>query len=315
MRKPHEHVTPEAVQIIKEWKDGKDKKYGRSAINPTQPRWFVSYPYMIAIMAVLQVMTVIYGVKWFDFFGFTVSAGWLLLLPIMMYIFQIVSECYGWQYSRQLIWCNFLVNGISTLIVFIFKFIPFAAATHKDISLAYIVLMDNKWVACVTMWIGVFISDFVTSSLMCWSRFQWGGRFVFIRMIVLHLLSEAILLSGGFIVLPFRGYTMQETWHLSYDSLIARTIICIILLPVARYIIWYIQHRVEGVVVFDYKKNFNPFKFGIDPNDSVQFNANGWDKIEVGKIDVKKLAQAYTDEFFEDQEKQIKERIEQNNKQ
>ena len=68
-------------------------------------------------------------------------------------------------------------------------------------------------------------------------------------------------------------------------------------------------------MVFDYKKDFNPFKFGIDPQDSVQFNADGWAKINVGKIDIKKLGQAYSDEFFEDHERQIKKRIEQNNKQ
>ncbi len=99
------------------------------------------------------------------------------------------------------------------------------------------------------------------------------------------------------------------------QAFIARTIISIILLPFARYIIWYIQNRVEKVVVFDYKKDFNPFKFGIDPQDSVQFNADGWAKINVGKIDIKKLGQAYSDEFFEDHERQIKKRIEQNNKQ
>jgi len=61
-------------------------------------------------------------------------------------------------------------------------------------------------------------------------------------------------------------------------------------LPIAHFVIWFIQHKIEGVVVFDYKQEFSPFKFGIKPTDSVQFNANGWDKIDVDKLDLKKIA-------------------------
>jgi len=34
-------------------------------------------------------------------------------------------------------------------------------------------------------------------------------------------------------------------------------------LPIAHFVIWFIQHKIEGVVVFDYKQEFSPFKFGI----------------------------------------------------
>lgn len=263
------------------------------SLEPIQPKIFLSYPYMIALMAVLQVMIVIYGIKMFSFFGFTVSAGWLILLPMMMYIFQIVSECYGWQYARQIIWCNFVVNGATTAIVFSFKYIPVNSVTHKDVSLAYAVLMDNKWVACLVMWISVFLSDFVTSALMCWFRFKCNGRFIFFRMILLHLISEAIMLSGSFIVLPFRGYTIAETWHISYDSFIARGIMSLLMLPLARLITWYIQHKIEKVVVFDYKCQFFPFKLNITPTDSVHFHTVVWDKINARSVDIKKIANKF----------------------
>jgi hypothetical protein len=41
---------------------------------PVNPNTFIGYPYMIAIMAVLQVLTVIYGRRDFVFFNFDVSA-------------------------------------------------------------------------------------------------------------------------------------------------------------------------------------------------------------------------------------------------
>jgi hypothetical protein len=264
-------------------------------LEPVQPKVFVSYPYMIAIMACLQVLVIVYGAKYFDFFGFKASAGWLILMPIMMYIFQIVSECYGWQYARQIAWCNFIVNGLTTIVFFGFKYITFSDGTshHQEVAFAYSVVTDNRWIACVTMWIGIFLSDFITSALMSWSRFHWNGRLVFLRMIILHLLSECIMLSGSFIVLPFRGYTVAETWHLNCDSFIARSIMSLLMLPLARFITWYIQYKVEGVVVFDYKSEFSLFKLSVTPTDSVHFHTLGWRKINTRSVDIKKLANKF----------------------
>jgi uncharacterized PurR-regulated membrane protein YhhQ (DUF165 family) len=316
MRKPNQPVAPEAIQTIKDWQSGKAKKYGNNEnITPSQPKWFASYPYMIAIMAVLQVLGIVYGRKMIVFLGFNTTAGGLILLPIVLYIFQIVSECYGWQYARQIIWCNFIINVVVTAVSYLFKEIPFSEANHANLQTAYMNLMDTMWVSAVLVCLFMFLSDYITSALMCWSRFQWNGRFMIIRMVLLHCLSEAILLSALLISFPYNGYSLIETIGFIKTMFIARSIFACLLFPFARYIIWYIQNRVEKVVVFDYKKEFNPFKFGIDPQDSVQFNADGWAKINVGKIDIKKLGQAYSDEFFEEHERQIKERIEQNNKQ
>jgi uncharacterized PurR-regulated membrane protein YhhQ (DUF165 family) len=305
MRTMPKPVSPDAKDLMTGYQKEKAKKYGMEYIEPTQPKWFVSYPFMIALMAVLQVMTVMFGHKMLLFFGFQVSAGWIFLMPILFYLFQIASEVYGWQYARQIIWCNLLTNTMLVLIMSIFSVIPVGDFDHYNIEYAYKVLLNYQTPASITMLFGMFISDFITSSLMCWSRFQWNGKFVMIRIIILHCLAESIILSGGFITGAMSGFSMAQIWQFSYDSFLARSIMMIILLPFARFIIWYIQHKIEGVVVFDYKATFNPFKFGINPADSVQFNADGWDKISVGKIDVKKMAQAYSDDFFEEQDRNM----------
>ena len=73
MRTPIKPVAPDAKIVMKDYKKDKAMKYGHEYIEPTTPQWFTSYPYMIVIMAVLQVMTVLYGIKMFMFFGFDVS--------------------------------------------------------------------------------------------------------------------------------------------------------------------------------------------------------------------------------------------------
>lgn len=245
-------------------------------VTPVEPRNFISYPYMIAIMSVLQVISTVYNRKFVLFLGFDISISSLLFLPIVIYIFQIVGECYGWQYSRQIVWCNFMANGLTTVITFLTKFVSYSAFNHLAMKNSYVTLVDTLWVSSATGWIVIFLSDYLSAALMCWSRFQWQGRFAVIRTMIVNTLAELILLSGSLIVLPFNGYSFPQTIHIMYNIFCARTIMCIILLPFVRCTIWYIQHHIENVVVFDYKKDFSPFKFAVNLHDAIQFDTKEW---------------------------------------
>lgn len=101
MRFPFDQHSNDSVKLVRQLQD---KKYD---LILSQPKQFVGYPVIVAIMAVLQVLTVIFGSKGFLFFGYDITAGWLILMPINFYLFQIIAECYGWQYARQIIWLNF----------------------------------------------------------------------------------------------------------------------------------------------------------------------------------------------------------------
>jgi uncharacterized PurR-regulated membrane protein YhhQ (DUF165 family) len=293
MRKLHHPVTPEVAASV--------KSRMKNRIDPIKPKVFVGYPFIIAIMAVLQVMTVIYDDKYFVIWGLNVSAGWFILMPVMLYLFQIVAEVYGWQYARQIIWCNFTVNILMTTIIFAFKYIPFSSSlNHEDIKSAFITLMDNdKLIDMPPMLGAMLVSDLITSSLMAWSKFHWNGRHVMIRILCLHFVSEIIILSTSFIAQPLTGYTLAETWLATRDCFIARTIIMIALLPVARLVIYWLQNKVDDVIVFDYKTSFAPFKFRINPEDSVQFSATGWQTVDSRNIDIKKLASTFYDEHLD----------------
>ena len=314
MRTIPKQASPDAKKIVTNYQKEKAKKYGTTYIEPTQPKWFVSYPFMVAIMVCLQMLNIVYGRKFITFLNFDINAGSLILLPLLLYIFQTVGECYGWQYSRQIIWCNFVINGVATVIFFAFSFLHYSSFNHAGLQNAYVLLIDTMWVSAAVNWVIVFMSDYFVSSFTCASRSFFNGKFIWFRTIIINLVADCILLAGNFISMPYNGYSMAETYHYIFAVFIARNIVTIGMLPFVRFVVWFIQNKIEGVVVFDYKSDFNPFKFGINPTDSVQFNATGWEKIDAGKIDLKKLAQAYSEDFFADQDKQMEARIEERNK-
>lgn len=222
---------------------------------------------------------------------------------MVVYIFQIASECYGWQYARQLVFCNLLVNIIAVLICLVGNYLPFSQFNHAELQTAYVTLMDTMWVSALINCIGVFLSDYICSILMCWSRFQLSGKFVMARILILHLLSEIILLTGGYISLKYNHYNDYDIIKMLTGAFLSRTSIALILLPIARLVIWAIQHKVEHVIVFDLKFVINPFKINIDNNNSVMFSVgSNYNDNNVGHIDMRKLAQAYSNLIIEEQQ-------------
>jgi uncharacterized PurR-regulated membrane protein YhhQ (DUF165 family) len=287
---PFNHPSEEAVESVK------ILKKNRYSLILDQPQQFIGYPIIVALMAVLQVFTVIFGSRGFLFFGFDITAGWLILMPINFYLFQIVAECYGWQHARQIVWLNFIVNVTMTIILFSFKFLPFNGSNSQITHSAYTTLFNKKWIAAATMMFSMFIADYITSAIMCWSKFHWKGKLLIVRMAILHCISEIIINAGDFIVDPMNGYSFAECWRFSLDSFYARSIVMICFLPMAKLVIWWIQNRLEGVIVFDLNIKFAPFKFKINPNESVQFIAQEWREmsdVEKNKLDIAKFVMEY----------------------
>ncbi len=296
MRVPFEKPNKESVISVKQLQE---EHYGRILAKPKQ---FIGYPFLVAIMTFLQILTVIFGNKHFLLLGkFSVSVGWIWCMPILFFSFQVVSECYGWQYVRQIIWINFLVNAMLASAMLIFKQIsPHPELNFADIENAYSVLLNYQTGPAFNMLISMFIADYISSALMCWSKFHWRGKYLVFRILILHCVAELIIGSGWLIIGPFYGYTFQQCIIGALDSFYARSIIMICLLPIASIVIWWIQNRLEGVIVFDLNIRFAPFKFKINPDESVQFAADGWHKLEARKVDPKDLAAHYNKELLEE---------------
>jgi hypothetical protein len=86
--------------------DEQHKKNMQSIIKPVELKTFKAYPFVITVMVVLQMMSIIYGRKFVSVFGMDVFISSLIFVPLILYVFQVVAECYGWQYCRQIVWCS-----------------------------------------------------------------------------------------------------------------------------------------------------------------------------------------------------------------
>lgn len=270
----------------------------RSRVTPKRPKTFKGYPFVIAIMACIQVLEVVYGRRFVDFFGFTAGEGPLILVPALLYIFQIVVECYGWQYSRQIAWCSFFVSGVATAILFFFQFPHYSSFNHTNLKESYLQLIDTMWVSAATGWLCVFFAEWVSAMFMCQTRFRVRARFMLLRIAFGHCIAEFILISGYVITMPFNGYSWHDTAHIMYHTFMARTISSVMMLPLVRIVVWFIQNKVEEVVVFEYHNQYRFLKFSIDPSRIVFFDSEEWNRCPNKKdLDIEKIALQYNSSF------------------
>jgi hypothetical protein len=281
------------------------KKYGIDAIYPSSARYFGSYTIIVAILSCLQVFVVLYGGQFFDIGGISVSTGWFFLLPIVQYMFQIVTEVYGWEYARQLVLANFICNGLATLIYFTFHLITFSLkyGNHEPFIVAanlYNVGLSIKYMSALSLWIGMFISDYIICLLMSWSKFYMNGRFLLLRIAILHLVSEILLQFGGIITDALRGMSMTDNIQLLIDSMVGRTVMMLILLPVATWVIRFLQYRVEQIIVYDFKRDLSIFRLNINPLNYFYVSAGTESNNKIlSKRDNKELIELYRKEFDE----------------
>lgn len=255
---------------------------------------FKAYPFIIAVMAVLQVSGILYSRYWIDIHNSHLPLGTLLCTPLILYIFQIVSECYGWQYGRQIMWINLIINLLFTLITFTVSFIPISNFTHIGLSTAYNSLMNTVWLSALMSAIAIFFAEYFATILMVKSRLYFHGNLVFLRVILIQCITEMVLLSTSFIIMPYNGYSLPELYHAMLQTFISRTVYATALAPISVFMIWVIQHYIEKVVCFDVNPDWNVFDWQIHDRSTVKISTKDWDalpkdlKNQINIVDVSK---------------------------
>lgn len=305
MKQPYQPISEEHQALLKNMRQDVARKYGIDKIYPANARYFGSYTIMVAILSCLQVFVVLYGEQIFEIHNIALSTGWFFLLPILQYIFQIVTEVYGWEYARQLVLANFICNGLATLIYFAFHLIKFST-NYANLepfvasSIMYNSALSAKYMYSMSLWFGMFVSDYITCLLMSWSKFQMQGKFMITRIAILHIVSEILLQSGAFVMDHFRGIPVSDTLHLILQSFTGRTIMMVALLPIAKYVIWMLQYRVEKIIVYDFKRELLIFRLNINPLNSFYVKTNKSSSYKVlDKRDTEELIEMYRQEFEE----------------
>lgn len=178
----------------------------------------------------------------------------VLVFPLSYILGDVLTEVYGYQWARRIIWLGFGCNLIFVLFTWLGGLLPPAPtwgmqSAYEDI-LGYI---PRLLLASLSAYVvGMFSNSFIMAKMKLLTR----GRWLWSRTIGSTVIGEG-LDSTIFITLAYLGSPVFAP-SLILAHWITKVVIEIIATPLI-YSAVNMLKKAEGVEVYDYHTNFNPF--------------------------------------------------------
>ena len=133
------------------------------------------YPLMVALVVFFQLLCFIYARRQVDIFGFPINMSGIIF-PLDIYLIEIIAECYGFQFARQVIWINVIIHILFILMVGIQSLVPYSNVMHHDLKYSYQHLIDISWICALGSLIFNFFADIFSSKFVANTKIIFKGN-------------------------------------------------------------------------------------------------------------------------------------------
>ncbi len=193
------------------------------------------------------------AVKLVSFFGITLTGGFLIF-PFTSALINLIVEVYGYKFSRQAIWCGFILNLTYLLFINIVNIIPNAPEWAFQNQFQEILIPQNR--IFIASLIAFWVSGFSNSYIM--AKLKNKGISLARRITLSSTLSITIDIILFFLI-AFVGVTPFFLLKKIFFFAFIKKFICeIVILP----LIWLCINKfkaLEEYEVLDNETEFNPF--------------------------------------------------------
>lgn len=184
--------------------------------------------------------------------------GGTLLFPLSYIFGDILTEVYGYQQSRRVIWTGFsalvLMAGVFTIV----GKLPPAAGWDLQPSYEAILLTTPRIV--VASLIAYFAGEFANSVIMSRMKVLTQGRWLWTRTIGSTLVGEMVD-TLIFVTIAFYGLLPDGLlMAVMFSNYAFKVGVEVLATPITYYLTGLLK-RVDGVDVYDWQVDYNPFSF------------------------------------------------------
>lgn len=234
-----------------------------------------AYRYYDLIMAlfvtVLLVSNIASSAKIIDW-GFSIGAlplafdAGTLLFPISYIFGDVLTEVYGYQRSRRVIWAGFGAAALMSFMLWLVGRLPGAAEWEAyagqgayDAILGGVSSGGIIIASLIAYFAGEFSNSFVLAKMKVWTR----GRFLWMRTIGSTLVGEGVD-TAFFIVIAtaFGVFPWSIALTLIVTNYIFKVGVEAIMTPLTYQIVALLK-RIEREDYYDYNTDFNPFRLEV----------------------------------------------------
>jgi uncharacterized integral membrane protein (TIGR00697 family) len=217
-----------------------------------------SYQHLDSITALFVAVLLISNIastKIVDFGWFTFDGG-TLLFPLSYIFGDILTEVYGYQRSRKVIWLGFCCALLMSFTLIVVGVLPPAADWQYQTAYEQILGLTPRIV--VASLIAYFVGEFSNSWILAKLKIITRGKWLWSRTIASTVVGQ-LLDTGIFILISFTGVVPNSLlWTLIISNYLLKCGIEILFTPIT-YILTSWLKRQEKEDFYDVDTNFNPF--------------------------------------------------------
>jgi hypothetical protein len=195
-------------------------------------------------------------VKQISIGGIVLPAG-IIIFPLNYIIGDVLTEVYGYQQARRVIWLGFLCNSVAVLAFWIGKLLPPAPVFEAQSAYESILGSTPRFfLASFAAYLG---SEFANSFVLAKMKIMTKGRWLWTRTIGSTLVGQGIdtlivlpIAFWGVLPPPALGIMILSHWLVksAYEAIAT---------PLTYVVVGYLKRK-EGVDVYDYEIDFNPLR-------------------------------------------------------
>ncbi|MDD3804016.1 MAG: queuosine precursor transporter [bacterium] len=189
--------------------------------------------------------------------GFLTFDGGTIIFPLTYIFGDILTEVFGYEKSRKIIWVGFFSCVLMSLTFFIVGILPSDADWRLQQSYSDILGMVPRIV--IASLIAYLFGEFSNSIVLSKMKIKTKGRLLFLRTIASTLVGQ-IFDTGLFVLIAFAGiYEPKLLISIALSNYIFKVFVEAAMTPVTYLAVNYLKKH-EDSDVFDNGISYNPFR-------------------------------------------------------
>lgn len=191
-------------------------------------------------------------------FGFVMLPAAIFVFPVSYIFGDVLTEVYGYRWSRRVIWLGFLANLVFVVFAWIGQILP--AAPFWPNQAAYEAILGYTPRLLVASFCGYLAGEFVNSFVLAKMKIKTRGRWLWSRTIASTVAGQG-LDTAVFIILAFIGTPVFTPLLILYHWL-AKVLIEAAATPLTYIVVNYLKKK-ESLDSYDTETKFTPFSLDI----------------------------------------------------
>ena len=187
-------------------------------------------------------------------YGSFILPAAIFVFPLSYIFGDVLTEVYGYRWSRRVIWLGFFCNLIFVFFAWTGQYLP--SAPFWEGQAAYESILGYTPRLLAASFCGYLVGEFVNSFILAKMKIFTKGRWLWSRTIASTIVGQG-LDTAIFIVLAYVGTPVFDPIMI-FNHWLVKIGIEIIATPLTYLAVNYLKKK-ESIDTYDYETDFSPF--------------------------------------------------------